>query len=71
MVHLEPDDRVDFVEDLLIGILIQFVIIEADHYLRVISIHGLINSSVYRKVKHLNVAVEHDILFQFLQELGL
>ena len=71
VVHFEPNDRVDFVKDLLVLVLIQFIIVEADHYLRVVAIHGLVNSCIYLQVEHLNVPVEHHVLFELLEELCL
>ena len=65
MIHLEPNHRIDFVHDLLISVIIKLIIIKADYYLRVISIHSFIDSCVDLQVECLDILIQHDILLEF------
>ena len=47
MVNFESNDRVNFVQDLLVGVLVKFVVVETDDDLRVVAIQCFVDGSVY------------------------
>ena len=71
MVHLESNDRVDFMHYLLISVLVQLAIIEGNDNFRIISIHCFIYRGINRKIQHLDVSVQLHKPVEFLSELCL
>lgn len=47
MINFESNDGVNFVQDLLVGVLVQFVVVETDDNLGVVAIQCLVNCRVY------------------------
>lgn len=56
------DDGVNLVDDLLVGVQVQLIVVEADNDLRIASVHSLADGCVYLQVQHLDVPVQHHIL---------
>ena len=71
MINSVTNDRVDFVDYLLVGVQVEFVVVQGDDQLRVTAIHCFANGSVDLQVKRLHVFVEHLILFELGQKLSL
>ena len=71
MINFESNDGVNFVQDLLVGVLVQFVVVETDDNLGVVAIQCLVDGRVYLELEHLDRNLQLRILFKLFSELSL
>ena len=58
-------------QDLLVGVLVQLVVVQADDNLWIVAIQGLTNGSIYLQFEHLNGNFQLRVLLELLGELSL
>ena len=58
-------------QDLLVGVLVQLVVVQADDNLRIVAIQGLANGGIYLQFEHLNGNFQLRVLLELLGELSL
>lgn len=58
-------------QDLLVGVLVQLVVVQADDNLRIVAIQGLTNGGIYLQFEHLNGNFQLRVLLELLGELSL
>ena len=58
-------------QDLLVGVLVQLVVVQADDNLRIVAIQGLTNGCIYLQFEHLNGNFQLRVLLELLGELSL
>ena len=71
MINFESNDGVNFVQDLLVRVLVQFVVVETDDNLGVVAIQCLVDGRVYLELEHLDRNLQLRILFKLFSELSL
>ena len=58
-------------QDLLVGVLVQLVVVQADDNLWIVAIQGLTNGCIYLQFEHLNGNFQLRVLLELLGELSL
>ena len=58
-------------QDLLVGVLVQLVVVQADDNLWIVAIQGLANGCIYLQLEHLNGNFQLRVLLELLGELSL
>lgn len=68
VVNLEANHGVNFVDNLLVRVVVELVIVECDHDFRLVSIERLFYRSIDRKVERLDLLVQHHVLLELFEE---